>query len=239
MSSIWGLHLQFCIYIFNIMSLVIWKKHAHGELWEYGLCIHSGIWGKSSWRTVSCSVHLAQSPQKLNAWSKVIQPCRGQIWSQTLLSDTEKNKKVKVAQSYLTLCHPMDYTVLGILQPRILEWIAFPSPRDLPNPGVEPRSPTLQVDSLPAEPQGNPTILEWVAYPFSRGSSQPRNWTMVSCITGRLLTSWISGKPIWHLILYQYWLWQVGKKGLKRLQKTSPFPEYPFPIIYNALEINH
>ena len=31
----------------------------------------------------------------------------------------------------------------------------FPSPRDLPNSGVKPRSPTLQVDSLPAEPQGN------------------------------------------------------------------------------------
>ena len=31
-----------------------------------------------------------------------------------------------------------------------------PSPEDLPNPGVEPRSPALQVDSLPAEPQGKP-----------------------------------------------------------------------------------
>ena len=34
----------------------------------------------------------------------------------------------------------------------------FPSPGDLPNPGIEPRSPTLQVDSLPAEPQGKPSI---------------------------------------------------------------------------------
>ena len=32
----------------------------------------------------------------------------------------------------------------------------FPSPADLPNPGIKPRSPTLQVDSLPAEPQGKP-----------------------------------------------------------------------------------
>ena len=32
----------------------------------------------------------------------------------------------------------------------------FPSPKDLPNPGIEPRSPTVQVDSLPAEPQGKP-----------------------------------------------------------------------------------
>ncbi|CAN0485584.1 unnamed protein product, partial [Rangifer tarandus platyrhynchus] len=32
----------------------------------------------------------------------------------------------------------------------------FPSPGDLPNPGIEPRSPILQVDSLPAGPQGKP-----------------------------------------------------------------------------------
>ena len=32
----------------------------------------------------------------------------------------------------------------------------FPFPGDLPNPGIEPRSPTLQADSLPAEPQGRP-----------------------------------------------------------------------------------
>ena len=37
--------------------------------------------------------------------------------------------KVKVAQSYLTLCHPMDYTVHGILQARILEWVAYPFSR--------------------------------------------------------------------------------------------------------------
>ena len=34
----------------------------------------------------------------------------------------------------------------------------FPSPRDLPNPGIELRSPTLQADSIPAEPQGSPYL---------------------------------------------------------------------------------
>ena len=34
--------------------------------------------------------------------------------------------------------------------------VKSPSPEDLPNPGMEPRSPALQVDSLPAEPQGKP-----------------------------------------------------------------------------------
>ena len=50
----------------------------------------------------------------------------------------------------LTLCDPIDYTVHGILQARILEWVAFPFSRGLPNPGIEPRSPALQADSLPA-----------------------------------------------------------------------------------------
>ena len=62
--------------------------------------------------------------------------------------------KVGVTQSCLTLCNPMDYTVHGILQARILEWVAFPSPGHLPSPGIEPRSPSLQADSLPAVPPG-------------------------------------------------------------------------------------
>ena len=38
--------------------------------------------------------------------------------------------------------------------------------------------------------QGSTRILEWVVYPFSRETSQPRNWTRVSCIAGRFFTSW-------------------------------------------------
>ena len=44
--------------------------------------------------------------------------------------------------------------VHGILQARILEWVAFPFSRDLPNSGIEPGSPALQADFLPAEPHG-------------------------------------------------------------------------------------
>ena len=40
-----------------------------------------------------------------------------------------RNLKVKVAQSCLTLCNPVDYTVHGILQARILEWVAVPFSR--------------------------------------------------------------------------------------------------------------
>ena len=65
-----------------------------------------------------------------------------------------------VIESCPTLCDPMDSSspgssVHGILQARILEWLPFPSPGDLPNSGVERWSPALQADSLPSEPPGN------------------------------------------------------------------------------------
>ena len=67
--------------------------------------------------------------------------------------------KVLIAQSCLTLCDPMDYSppassVHGILQVRILEWVAISSPGDLPDPGIKPRSLALQADTLTSEPQG-------------------------------------------------------------------------------------
>ena len=39
--------------------------------------------------------------------------------------------------------------------------LPFPSPGDLPNPGIEPGSPTLQADALPSEPPGNYIGLVW------------------------------------------------------------------------------
>ena len=39
-------------------------------------------------------------------------------------------------------------------------------------------------------------VLEWVAIPFSRGSSQPRDWTWVSCIAGRFFTSWATREAL-------------------------------------------
>ena len=65
--------------------------------------------------------------------------------------------KVKVAQSCPTHCEPTDHKVRGILQARILEWVASPFSRGIfPSPGIEPMSPTLQANSLPAEPPGKP-----------------------------------------------------------------------------------
>ena len=64
--------------------------------------------------------------------------------------------KVKATQSCPTFCIPMNYTVHGVLQARILERVAFPFSRDLHKPGIEPRSPSLQADSSPSEPPGKP-----------------------------------------------------------------------------------
>ena len=64
-----------------------------------------------------------------------------------------------VAQSCPILCNPMicsppGSSVHGILQARALEWVAILfSPGDLPDLGIKPRSPALQVYSLPSEPQ--------------------------------------------------------------------------------------
>ena len=65
-----------------------------------------------------------------------------------------------VTQSCPTLCDPMDYSPLGssvhgIFQARVLSGLPSPSPRDLPDPGIKPRSLALQAGSLSSEAQGN------------------------------------------------------------------------------------
>ena len=87
--------------------------------------------------------------------------------------------KVKVAQSSLTLCNPMDYTVHGILQARILEWVNFSLSRGT----SQPRSPALQVDSLPAEPQGKPKNTEIGSLSLLQRifPTQELNWDLLHC----------------------------------------------------------
>ena len=83
-----------------------------------------------------------------------------------------------MAQSCPTLCSLVDYIVHGILQARILVWVAFP---------------------------------------FSRGSSQPRDGTQVSCIAGRFFTSWATreAQEYWSLSLLQrIFLTQESNQGL-------------------------
>ena len=70
---------------------------------------------------------------------------------------SESEKKVLVAQSCTITCHPMDCSPLGssvhgILQARILEWVASPFPGHLHNPGIKSVSPALKTDSFPSKP---------------------------------------------------------------------------------------
>ena len=77
--------------------------------------------------------------------------------------------EVKVTQSCLTLCD-MACTVHGILQARILEWVAFPFSRGSSQPRDLTQSPTLQVDSLPAEQQRKPNRNRWFVKIIISGS---------------------------------------------------------------------
>ena len=80
--------------------------------------------------------------------------------------DNKIRVKLKVAQLCLTLCDPMDCIVHGILQARILEWVAFPFSRE----SSKPRSSALQADSSSVESSGKPkntgvgslSLLQWI-----------------------------------------------------------------------------
>ena len=62
-----------------------------------------------------------------------------------------------VAQSFLTFCDPTRLLCpWGLSRQVYWSWLSCPPPRDLPNPRTEPRSPTLQADSLLSEPPGKP-----------------------------------------------------------------------------------
>ena len=66
----------------------------------------------------------------------------------------------EVAQSYPTLCDPVNCVAhqaplsMGFSRQEYWSGLPFPSPEDLPNPGIKPRSPALQADTLTSEPPG-------------------------------------------------------------------------------------
>ena len=68
----------------------------------------------------------------------------------------------------------------------------FPSSGDLPNPGIEPRSPPMQVDSLPAKPPGEPKNTGVGSLSLLQGIflTQESNNAGVSCIVGGFFTAW-------------------------------------------------
>ena len=92
----------------------------------------------------------------------------------------------KSLHSCLILCVPMDCSlpsssVHGILQARILEWLPFPSPGDLPDPGIEPESPALEVESLTSEPPGKP-VNNSVAQQLVISRKDIRNFSILATL---------------------------------------------------------
>ena len=72
----------------------------------------------------------------------------------------QSEREREVVLSCSTLCDPMDCSlpgssVHGIFQARVCRGLPFPSPGDLSDPGIEPRSLAWQADSLPSDPPGN------------------------------------------------------------------------------------
>ena len=72
-------------------------------------------------------------------------------------------KEREVTQLYLTLWTPWTVACLapssmGFSKQEYWSGLPCPSPEDLPDPGIKPGSPTLQADSLPSEPLGNPKL---------------------------------------------------------------------------------
>ena len=117
----------------------------HGNPLQY-FCLENPM-DRGPWRAIVDRV--AQSRTRLKGLSSS--------------SSSEKGKsESEVAQSCPTLCNPMDCIAYQV--PQSMEFsrqeywsgLPFPSPRDLPDPGIEPGSSTLQADSLLSEPPGKP-----------------------------------------------------------------------------------
>ena len=142
--------------------------------------------------------------------------------------------KVKVAQLYPSLCDPMDYTVHGILQARILELVAFSLLQGIiPTWGSNPGFLHCKCVLYQLSHKGSPRILEWVAYLFSTGSSWPRNRTRVSCIAGKFFTNWaIKEAP-------DEFFCNVGDLG--SISELGRFPDglHYSPLQYPCLENPH
>ena len=90
----------------------------------------------------------------------------GILWYPNYISkkrkkEKDKGEKREVAQSCPTLRDPMDSSLhqapppMGFSRQEYWSGLPFPSPGNLPDPGIEPRSPALSTDTLTSEPQGS------------------------------------------------------------------------------------
>ena len=80
--------------------------------------------------------------------------------------------------------------------------------------------------------QGNSRILEWVAYPSSSRSSQPRNWTGVSCIATRFFTSWPTSSNIASILYRVRHSWATELNWCIYINSNLPVhPTLPSPMV--------
>ena len=124
-----------------------------------------------------------------------------------------------------TVAH-QDPLSMGILQARILEWVAMPSSRGSSQPRDQTQVPHCRRILYHLSHQGSPRILEWVAYPFSRGTSQPRNWTRVLCIADsstkkqrHCFTDKGPSGQIYGFSSSPVWIWELDYKKSWALKK--------------------
>ena len=147
-----------------------------------------------------------------------------QCANSNLLSSATDIIYLKVTQSCLSLWNSMDYTVHGILQARILEWIAVPFSRRFSQPRHRSRSPKLQADSLPAEPlRKHPYEIRWKTYLFwsCRGV---HGWTGPCAVfvprgSGAELELILAGSPHPQGMLAAWW------EGRQRLHQRQVWAE--------------
>ena len=83
--------------------------------------------------------------------------CKGSPRILGLVSEWVKSlSRVRLFATLWTVAHQTPLS-MGFSRQEYWSRLPFPSPGDLPNPGIEPRSPTLQADALTSEPPGKPT----------------------------------------------------------------------------------
>ena len=90
---------------------------------------------------------------------------------------------------------------MGILQARIWSGLSWPLPGDLPNPGIEPRSSALQVDSLPSEPPGKSkntgvgslSLLQGIFPILESNQGLPHFWQILYQLSHKLVCRVFSG----------------------------------------------
>ena len=71
---------------------------------------------------------------------------------------------------------------MGFSRQEYWSGLPFPSPGDLPDPGIEPRSPTLQADTLTSEPPGKPLPTVW-----GYAKQNSKKWNLKSDLNGRII----------------------------------------------------